>query len=91
MGTFRRSKISLTESVISFPTPSPGINVAVYTPPYLVGPCERQSLYIHTLVRRGVCAISVDIGRVIWLDVRTARGTIESTLIAVGRARKKGM
>ena len=55
MGTFKRSKISLTESVISFPTPSPGINVAVYTPPYLVGPCERQSLYTYLGQTRRLC------------------------------------
>lgn len=31
-GTFRPSKISLTESVISFPIPSPGTSVTVYLP-----------------------------------------------------------
>lgn len=38
-GTFALSKMSLTEFVISFPTPSPGMRVTLYTPPYCV--CTR--------------------------------------------------
>ncbi|QBM88553.1 hypothetical protein METSCH_C05240 [Metschnikowia aff. pulcherrima] len=37
IGTFWSLKMACTESVISLPTPSPGINVTVYLPPYFFG------------------------------------------------------
>jgi len=49
-GTFKPSKISLTESVISFPIPSPGMRVTVYLPIYQYGSDHTISSMMRTSV-----------------------------------------
>jgi hypothetical protein len=49
-GTFKPSKISLTESVISFPIPSPGMSVTVYLPEHQYSPDHTLSSMLRTSV-----------------------------------------